>query len=69
MKKDWWKSKKLGTAFGALVFVILTDVLAIPIDEQTFWALVTVLSSYILGQGAVDVVKEKKKDEPEEPTE
>ncbi|AGY46834.1 hypothetical protein Blastoid_35 [Bacillus phage Blastoid] len=69
MKKDWWKSKKLGTALGALVFVILTDVLAIPIDEQTFWALVTVLSSYILGQGAVDVVKEKKKDEPEEPQE
>ncbi|AGE61024.1 holin [Bacillus phage Riggi] len=69
MKKDWWKSKKLGAALGALVFVILTDVLSVPIDEQTFWALVTVLSSYILGQGAVDVVKEKKKDEPEEPTE
>lgn len=66
MKKDWWKSKKLGTALGALVFVILTDVLAVPIDEQTFWALVAVLSSYILGQGAVDVAKEKKKDEPEE---
>lgn len=59
MKKDWYKSKKLVTTALTLLFVILTDTLGIPVDTETYWAVVGIVSSYILGQSAVDASKEK----------
>lgn len=57
MNKEWMKSKKLWTAVGSLGFVILTDVFGIPIDTETYWAVIGIASSYILGQSHVDAKK------------
>lgn len=65
MKKDWYKSKKLITALLTALFVIITDTFGIPIDPETYWALVAVVSSYIVGQSAVDASKEKAKGQVE----
>lgn len=65
MRKDWYKSKKLLTALLTALFVILTDTFNIPIDTETYWALVGVVSSYIIGQSAVDASKERGKAEVE----
>lgn len=54
MRKEWYKSKKLWTAVGSLVFVILTDTLGVPIDSETYWVIVGIATSYILGQAHVD---------------
>lgn len=49
-----WASRKLWTLIGTALFVILTDVLDVPINEETYWSIVGIASSYILGQGFVD---------------
>lgn len=54
INKKWFKSKKLWTAIGTLGFVILTDTLGVAIDSETYWAVVGIASSYILGQAHVD---------------
>jgi uncharacterized membrane protein YuzA (DUF378 family) len=67
MNKNWYKSKKLWTLVGTLGFVILTDTLGVPIDEETYWAVVGIASSYILGQAHVDAKKvEAEKTAPQE---
>lgn len=63
MNKQWYKSKKLWTTLGTLGFVILTDTLGVPIDQETYWAIVGIASSYVLSQGFVD----GKKVEAEKP--
>lgn len=57
MNNEWMKSKKLWTAIGTLGFVILTDTLGVPIDSETYWAVVGIASSYILGQSHIDAKK------------
>ena len=47
-------SRKFIVAVGTLVFIVLTDVLGVNIDESTFNSLVMIVATYILGQGAVD---------------
>lgn len=59
INKEWYKSKKLWTAVGSIGLVILTDVFAVPIDPETYWAVVGIATSYILGQSAVDFSEKK----------
>lgn len=63
--KEWYKSKKLMLALGSLGLVILTDVFNVPIDPETYWAMVGIVSSYILGQSAVDFSEKKALGQPE----
>jgi hypothetical protein len=59
-KRSKWASRKLWTLLGSALFVVLTDILNIKIDEETYWAIVTLAVSYILGQGYVDGKKHEK---------
>ena len=59
-KRSKWASRKLWTLLGSALFVILTDILNIKIDEDTYWAVVTLAASYILGQGYADGKKYEK---------
>ncbi|QFG05176.1 hypothetical protein 056SW001B_34 [Bacillus phage 056SW001B] len=59
--KSWYKSKKLWTAVGSVGFLVLTDVFNVPIDEQTYWAVVGVATAYILGQSHVDAKEKQSK--------
>lgn len=63
MNKQWFKSKKLWTAVGTLGFVILTDTFGVPIDQETYWVIVGIASSYILGQSHVDAKKVEQEGE------
>ena len=49
------KSRKFILAVASLLFVVLTDLLGVKVDEQTFNTIVMLVASYIVGQGAVDV--------------
>lgn len=60
-KRSKWASRKLWALIGSALFVILTDIYDIPIDEETYWAVVTLVVSYILGQGYVDAKQAEKK--------
>lgn len=60
-KRSKWASRKLWTLIGSALFVILTDIFEVPIDEETYWAVVTLAVSYILGQGYVDAKRAENK--------
>lgn len=60
MKNTKWRSRKLWVAVGTVGFVVLTDVLGVNIDSDTYWSVVTLAATYIVGQSAVDVQKNKK---------
>jgi hypothetical protein len=55
------QSRKLWVALGTAGFAILTDVLGFPIDEQTYWTVLSAGAIYIASQGYVDG-KEKEGD-------
>jgi hypothetical protein len=58
-KQSKWASRKLWTLLGTALFVILTDVLGLKIEQETYWAIVSLAVSYILGQGYVDGKKQE----------
>ncbi|MFO7295794.1 MAG: hypothetical protein C0P72_007200 [Clostridia bacterium] len=60
-KRSKWASRKLWTLIGSALFVILTDIFEVPIDEETYWAVVTLAVSYILGEGYVDAKRAENK--------
>ncbi|MFO7296573.1 MAG: hypothetical protein C0P72_011210 [Clostridia bacterium] len=60
-KHSKWASRKLWTLIGSALFVILTDIFEVPIDEETYWAVVTLAVSYILGEGYVDAKRAENK--------
>jgi hypothetical protein len=49
-----WASRKLWTLIGTALFVILTDILGVQIDQETYWAIVALAVSFITGQAFVD---------------
>jgi hypothetical protein len=59
-KQSKWASRKLWTLIGTALFVILTDILGLKIEEETYWAVVSLAVSYILGQGYADGKKAEK---------
>jgi len=60
-KRSKWASRKLWTLIGSALFVILTDIFEVPIDEETYWVVVTLAVSYILGEGYVDAKRAENK--------
>lgn len=49
-----WASRKLWTLIATALFVVITDILNIPIDAETYWGIIAVVVAYITGQSFVD---------------
>jgi len=47
-------SRKLWVAVCSLLLVIITDVAGVDISPEIYWAIVGIVSSYLLGQSIVD---------------
>lgn len=58
-------SRKFLTACATILFVILTQMLNVQIDEQAYWSIIGTAIAYILGQSHVDAKKEQAKAEVE----
>lgn len=55
------KSRKFLTAIATILFVILTQVFEIPLDNEAYFTIVGTAIAYILGQSHVDAKKEENK--------
>lgn len=51
------RSRKFWMAIATAAFIVLTDALGVDLDAQTYWTLVGVAGTYILGQAWVDAKK------------
>ena len=49
------KSRKLLMAVGAVLIILVNDVLGLNINEATLQQVVVIVVGFIVGQGAVDV--------------
>lgn len=55
--KGRWASRKLWTLIFSALFVILNDVYALGVSEDAYWAIIGLVSSYLIGQGIADARK------------
>ena len=46
-------------ATASFLFVVLTDILGVDINSQTYWSIVGLATAYILGEAAVDFRNKK----------
>lgn len=51
------KSRKFLTALATILFVILTQMFNIQIDQTAYWSIVGTAIAYILGESHVDAKK------------
>lgn len=54
---DKLKSRKLLVAVASTLLVVLTDVCGADLDPDTYWAVIGIVSAYVLGQSIVDAKK------------
>lgn len=47
-------SRKFMTAFATILFIVLTQLLEIQIDETAYWSVIGTAIAYILGESHVD---------------
>ena len=59
-----WASRKLWTLIFSALFVVLNDVFNLGVSEDAYWAIIGLVSSYLIGQGIADA----RKPEDEEST-
>jgi len=65
--KKFVLSRKFLTAMATILFIVLTQLLNVQIDEQAYWSIIGTAIAYILGEAHVDAKREanKGKDEAE----
>ena len=54
-------SKKLGVAVATIILIGLNEFLGLHFDREQIVSIAGMAGAYVLGQGAVDAVKEAKK--------
>lgn len=52
-----WASRKLWALIFSALFVVLNDIYGLGISEDAYWAIVGLVSSYLIGQGIADARK------------
>jgi hypothetical protein len=61
-------SKKLFVAVGTAVLLVINRQLPIPLDESTIKDIVLVVTAYLFGQSAVDIIALKTPTAPNPPS-
>jgi len=61
IRKNPLKSRKFWMAVFGVVFVLITETFEIEIPEDAYWAIVSVIIGYIIGESAVDVATQVAK--------
>lgn len=54
-------SRKFMTAMGTILFIVLTQLLDIQLDEQAYWSILGTAIAYILGEAHIDAKREANK--------
>ena len=54
-------SRKFMTAMGTILFIVLTQLLDIQLDEQAYWSILGTAIAYILGESHIDAKREANK--------
>jgi len=55
IRKNPLRSRKFWMAVFGVLFVLITETAGIEIPEDAYWALVSVIIGYIIGESAVDI--------------
>lgn len=61
-------SRKFMTAMGTILFIVLTQLLDIQLDEQAYWSILGTAIAYILGESHIDAKREANKQKDNEVT-
>lgn len=59
--KKFVTSRKFLTAMATILFVVLTQLMGVQIDETAYWSIVGSAIAYILGESFVDAKREENK--------
>ena len=59
--KKFIMSRKFMTAMGTILFIVLTQLLDIQLDEQAYWSILGTAIAYILGEAHIDAKREANK--------
>jgi hypothetical protein len=60
--KKFLMSRKFMTAMATILFVVLTQLLGVQIDETAYWSVVGSAIAYILGESYIDAKREENKE-------